>query len=176
MDNIKNISSLIIGVGGNINTSNGLHPIEVGKIAIEEMKNFSIKAYKRSSWYISEPIPKSDQPDFYNCVVIANTYLNEFEVLENLQLIETTLGRKRVNVNGPRSIDLDIISFGNKISKIHRLILPHPRAHLRRFVMEPIAEINPLWLHPVLKINARQILNNLKRQKIKVYKEFKILD
>ena len=168
---MKKISKLIIGVGGNLNSSDGLHPIDVGKKAILKMKSFSIKVQKVSSWYISEPIPKSDQPDFFNCIVLANTYLHEFEVLENLHLIEEALGRLRVKINESRSIDLDLIDFGNKISKCNRLIIPHPRAHLRRFVMEPIAEIDPLWVHPIKKLNAKKILNKLKKQKIKIYEE-----
>ena len=173
---MKKLSKLIIGIGGNLNSSDGLHPVEVGKKAILQIQSSSIKVKKVSSWYISEAIPKSDQPDFFNCIVFANTYLNEFDVLENLHLIEASLGRLRVNINEPRSIDLDLIDFCNKISKCNRLIIPHPRAHLRRFVMEPIAEIDPSWLHPIQKLNAKQILSKLKKQKIKIYKEHKIID
>ena len=173
---MKKLSKIIIGIGGNLNSSDGLHPIEVGKKAILQMKSFSIKVQKVSSWYISEPIPKSDQPDFFNCIVFANTHLNAFNVLDNLHFIEANLGRLRVNINEPRSIDLDLIDFCNKISKCNRLIIPHPRAHLRRFVVEPIAEINPLWFHPIQKLNANQILNKLMKQKIKIYEKHKIID
>ena len=78
---MKKLSKLIIGIGGNLISSDGLHPIEVGKKAILQMQSSSIKVKKVSRWYISEPIPKSDQPDFFNCIVFANTYLNEFDVL-----------------------------------------------------------------------------------------------
>ena len=168
---MKKLSKLIIGIGGNLNSSDGLHPVEVGKKAILQLQSSSIKVKKVSSWYISEPIPKSDQPDFFNCIVFANTYLNEFDVLENLHLIEEGLGRVRVKINEPRSIDLDLIDFCNKIYKCNRLIIPHPRAHLRRFVMEPIAEIDPFWVHPIQKLNAKEILSKLKKQKIKIYEE-----
>ena len=168
---MKKLSKLIIGIGGNLNSSDGLHPVEVGKKAILQIQSSSIKVKKVSSWYVSEPIPKSDQPDFFNCVVFANTYLNEFDVLENLHLIEEVLGRVRGKINESRSIDLDLIDFCNKISKCNRLIVPHPRAHLRRFVMEPIVEIDPLWVHPIEKLNAKEILSKLKKQKIKIYEE-----
>ena len=173
---MKKLSNLIIGIGGNVNSSDGLHPIEVGKKAIVIMQSFSINVKKMSSWYVSEPIPKSVQPNFFNCVVFANTNLNELDVLEKLQLIEITLGRLRVNINEPRSIDLDLIDFNNQISKYDKLTIPHPRAHLRRFVMDPIAEIDPLWIHPILKLNAQQIISKLKDQKIKFYDEHKIID
>ena len=176
MFKMKKISNLIIGIGGNLISSDGLHPIEVGKKAIIQMQSSLINVEKTSSWYISEPIPKSDQPDFFNCIVFANTYLNEFDVLENLHLIETTLGRIRININEPRSIDLDLIDFCNKVSKCNRLIIPHPRAHLRRFVMEPLSEIDPLWVHPIHKLNAKQIVSKLKDQKLKIYQEHKIID
>ena len=170
------LSYLIIGVGGNLHSSDGLHPVEVGKKAIIQMQSSSINVQKVSSWYISEAIPKSDQPDFFNCIVCANTYLNAFDVLENLHSIETTLGRIRININEPRSIDLDLIDFGNKISNCNRLIIPHPRAHLRKFVMEPLSEIDPLWIHPIHKLNAKQIVSTLKEQKIKIYEQYKIID
>jgi len=176
MFKMKKLSKLIIGVGGNLNSSDGLHPIQVGKKAILQMQSFSIKVQKVSSWYVSEPIPISDQPNFFNCIVFANTYLNEFDILKNLHQIEANLGRLRVNINEPRSIDLDLIDFCNRISKDNRLIIPHPRAHLRRFVMEPIAEIDPSWVHPIQKLNAKQILSKLKKQKIKIYEEHKIID
>ena len=173
---MKKLFNLIIGIGGNQNSFDGLHPIEVGKKAIIQIETFSINVTKISSWYISEPIPKSDQPDFFNCIVFANTYLNEFEVLENLHIIEKSLGRIRININEPRSIDLDLIDFGNKIFNSNSLIIPHPRAHLRKFVMEPLAEIDPLWFHPIHKLNAKQIVNKLKDQKIRIYEEHKIID
>ena len=111
---MKRLSKLIIGIGGNLNSSDGLHPVEVGKKAILQIQSFSMKVKKVSSWYISEPIPKSDQPDFFNCVVFANTYLNEFDVLEKLHLIEETLGRVRVKINEPRSIDLEMNAQNNE--------------------------------------------------------------
>ena len=166
---MKKISNLIIGIGGNLISSDGLHPIEVGKKAIIQMQSSLINVEKISSWYISEPIPKSDQPDFFNCIVFANTYLNEFDVLENLHLIETTLGRIRININEPRSIDLDLIDFCNKVSKCNRLIIPHPRAHLRRFVMEPLFEIEKNWVHPILKLSVLEILNQLATQEIELF-------
>ena len=173
---MKELFNLIIGIGGNVHSSDGLHPMQVANKAIKQMNSYSINIQKFSRWYISEPIPKSDQPNFFNCIVFANTILNEFDVLKNLHLIETNLGRLRVKVNEPRSIDLDLIDFSNKILKSDKLIIPHPRAHLRRFVMEPLAEIDPLWIHPILKLGAKQIVSKLKDQNIKVFDEDKIID
>ena len=173
---MRKLYNLIIGIGGNVYSSDGFHPIEIGKKAIMQMQSYSINIEKLSSWYISEAIPKRDQPNFFNCIIFANTYLNEFDVLEKLHLIEANLGRLRIKVNEPRSIDLDLINFCNKISKCDKLIIPHPRAHLRRFVMEPLAEIDPSWIHPILKMSAKQIVSQLGDQNIKIYDEHKIID
>ena len=162
------INTVIIGVGGNINSVDGIHPVEICNKAIRSFHDYSIKVKKQSKWYNSEPIPKSDQPTFFNCVVIASTKLNAHDVLKFLHKIESEFGRRRNKINAPRSIDLDLIDYSNKVCKNKNLIIPHPRAHLRKFVMGPLAEINPDWIHPILKLNVLDILNKLDNQKLKV--------
>ena len=81
-----NQNKIIIGIGGNLYSNNGLHPVEIGQKAIKLMKSMSILMEKQSSWYRTEPIPKSDQPKFYNSVIIATTILNEFDVLSSLHM------------------------------------------------------------------------------------------
>ena len=159
-------NKIIIGVGGNINSDDGSHPIETCNKAINLLQNYSIKVQKQSKWYNSEPIPKSDQPIFFNCVVIATTILNEYYVLKFLHKIESEFGRTRNGINEPRSIDLDLIDYSNKVLNNKNLTLPHPRAHLRKFVMGPLAEIKPDWVHPILKVNVLDILKKLDKQKV----------
>ena len=159
-------NEIIIGVGGNINSEDGMHPIETCNKAICLLKDYSIEVKKQSKWYNSEPIPKSNQPNFFNCVVIAITKSNEYDVLKFLHKIEAEFGRRRNKINEPRSIDLDLIDYSNKVSKNNKLIIPHPRAHLRKFVMGPLAEINPNWIHPILKLSVLEILKELDEQKI----------
>ena len=159
-------NKVIIGVGGNINSEDGIHPVETCNKAINSLQNYSIRVNKQSKWYISEPIPKSDQPNFFNCVVTASTKLNEYDVLKFMHKIEANFGRTRNKINAARSIDLDLIDYSNKVIKSKKLILPHPRAHLRKFVMGPLAEINPDWVHPILKINVLDILKKLDKQKL----------
>ncbi len=166
---------IIIGIGGNIKSKEGAHPIEVAMKAISYFKDYSIKVTNRSSWYETEPIPKSDQPNFFNCIVLANTILNELDVLKSLHAIEHKFGRKRRMVNEPRIIDLDLIDYSNKILTNKEIVIPHPRAHQRRFVMEPLAEIDKTWVHPILKININKILKNLHNQNIKIFNEKEIL-
>ncbi len=159
-------NQIIIGIGGNINSDDGTHPIKVCNKAICSLQEYSIKVKKQSKWYNSEAIPKSDQPNFFNCVVIASTELNEYDVLNYLHKIEAEFGRKRNKINAPRSIDLDLIDYSNKILNNKNLIIPHPRAHLRKFVIGPLAEINPYWIHPILKVNVLDILKKLDNQKL----------
>ena len=159
-------NKVIIGVGGNINSEDGIHPIETCNKAIRSFQNYSIKVKKQSKWYNSEPIPKSDQPNFFNCVVIAITKLNEYDVLKFLHKIEADFGRRRNKINASRTIDLDLIDYSNKVVKNKNIVIPHPRAHLRKFVMGPLAEINPDWIHPVLKVNILDILKKLDNQNL----------
>ena len=166
---------IIIGIGGNLKAIDGTHPIKVAMKAISYFKDYSIKVTNQSSWYETEPIPKSEQPNFFNCIVFANTNLNELDVLKSLHEIEDKLGRKRRIVNEARVIDLDLIDYSNKILISKKIVIPHPRAHQRRFVMEPLAELDKTWVHPILKININKILKNLHDQNIKIFNEKEIL-
>ena len=159
---------IIIGIGGNMYSDDGTHPISIAEKAINYMKDFKIKVKKQSKWYESEPLPKSDQPNFFNCIVFANTLLSELDVLMSLHEIEHKLGRRRNLVNEARVIDLDLIDYSNKILVSKEVILPHPRAHQRRFVMEPLAELDSNWVHPILKMKVNKILIKLNDQKVKL--------
>ena len=165
---------IIIGIGGNIKSKNGEHPIKVALKAIRDFKNYSIYVTNQSSWYETEPVPKSEQPNFFNCIVFANTMLNELDVLKSLHEIEHKLGRRRRVINEARTIDLDLIDYSNKILKTKEIIIPHPRAHQRRFVMEPLAELDKNWVHPILKLNINEILKSLDNQNIKFLLKKKI--
>ena len=163
-----NLQKIIIGIGGNIKSDDGTHPVCVGMKAINLLENYSIQVAKQSSWYETEPIPKSDQPNFFNCIIFANTTLSELDVLKSLHKIEYNLGRRRKVANEARVIDLDLIDYSNKILANDEIIIPHPRAHTRRFVMEPLAELEPNWVHPIFETNVRKILKKLKNQNVKI--------
>ena len=165
-----NIHNIIISIGGNIKSKDGSHPIHVAKKAINCLENYSIQVTNQSSWYETEPIPKSDQPNYFNCVVFAKTTLNELNVLNSLHDIENIFGRRRLTVNEDRVIDLDLIDYSNKILKNKDIIIPHPRAHKRRFVMEPLAELDKNWVHPILNKNVSEILKKLNNQIVHVVK------
>lgn len=98
---------------------------------------------KVSSYYVTKPVGYEDQPDFVNAVCIIETELPAMELLKMLHGIEKTMGRERTIKWGPRTLDLDIIQFGAMLSNAEELTLPHPRAHERKFVLEPWHEIEP---------------------------------
>jgi 2-amino-4-hydroxy-6-hydroxymethyldihydropteridine diphosphokinase len=161
--------NLIIAVGGNITNKQGVHPTKVCDDAINLLQDHKIYIEKQSKWYISEPIPVSSQPKYFNKVIMAKSFLNELEILKILHLIEKKFGRIRKKVNEPRIIDLDLIDCFGLILDNENISIPHPRAHLRRFVMEPLSEINSNWIHPIYKKSVSQILKDLNRQNIQVF-------
>ena len=95
-----------------------------------------------SSYYVTAPVGGPEQPDYVNAVCIIESELPAMDLLSLLQGIEKSLGRVRNERWGPRSIDLDLIQYGGVLSNIPELELPHPRAHERRFVLEPWFEID----------------------------------
>ena len=101
------------------------------------------------------------QPEFLNAVVRIRTPLSPRELLGRVKAIEWSLGRVPTFRNGPRTIDIDILDVRGEVLRSRELVLPHPRMHRRRFVLEPLAEIAPRWRHPVFKKTARQLLSEI---------------
>jgi len=119
-----------------------------------------------SSIYETEPVEFTEQPWFLNCAVALETGKSPHELMTALLGIEEEMGRRRVQTKGPRSIDIDILLFENEIvaSKepdSKELTIPHPAMQERRFVLEPLAEIAPQVLHPVLKKTIRELRDAL---------------
>ena len=160
-------NKFIIAIGSNINSLEGISPIKNCNNAVNELSKFKINIIQKSSWYLSDPIPKSSQPKFYNSVLMCDSNHNANKVLKILQILEKKFGRVRVFKNMPRCIDLDIISFNGNIINSLLLTIPHPRMHLRKFVLLPLFEINSSWSHPLLKKNIIHLLEKVKNQKIK---------
>lgn len=96
-----------------------------------------------SKYYSTAPVGGPEQPDYLNAVCIVESELPAVDLLSLLHGIEKTLGRERIEHWGPRTIDLDLIQYGSLLSNSQELALPHPRAHERRFVLEPWHEIEP---------------------------------
>ena len=116
-----------------------------------------------SGFYETEPVELRDQPWFLNCVVALETSDSPEALLQRALGIEQEMGRLRMKDKGPRSIDIDILLFGNRVVEEQErgLKIPHPAMHQRRFVLEPLAEIAPEALHPLLRKTARELLADL---------------
>ncbi len=156
---------ILIAVGSNLNSKLFGTPIQNCINAIEILKE-KVEIDKISKFYESEPIPKSDQPNYVNGVVSVKTRITPIKLLFELFDIEKFFKRKRNFKNEPRVIDLDLLCYNEISINTDELILPHPRMHLRKFVIKPICDINEEWKHPLLKIDAKKILKTLVNQKI----------
>jgi len=117
------------------------------RAAIDALPLVSVRVKQLSSIYETEPVDYLDQPWFLNCVVEAETELAPHALLEALRSIESQLGSQKQFAKGPRKIDLDILLYGSETIDTPDLQIPHPRMHLRRFVLTPLAEIAPDLKH-----------------------------
>ena len=121
---------------------------------------------KISSLYETEPLGYSNQGWFLNCAVKVTTSMSPEELLEFLQSIEKNLGRVRAIKNGPRTIDLDILFYGNIIINKNSLIVPHPRLQERLFVLEPLLDISPDFAHPIFNKSINELYAVADKSKI----------
>ena len=150
-------NTAFISLGANLKRDKKLSLKENLEIILKTFPKNNIFVKKISNWYKSEPVPLSNQPWFINAVVKVSTNKSPKELLYNLHKIENLFGRKRSVLNASRTIDLDLIDFQGLI-KSDTLILPHPRMHLRLFVLLPMQEIEPNWVHPVLKYSIKKLI------------------
>ena len=131
-------------------------------LALRGMMEASLCVTRVSSIYETEAISHIQQPHFLNMVVeIGNNLPTPEQVMARLLRIEFALGRTREVKDGPRTIDLDLLLYGDLQKDTEFLRLPHPRLHQRRFVLEPLAEVAPRLVHPVLKKSAEELLLNV---------------
>ena len=128
------------------------------RAAIAALGDAGVRVTRVSSFYETEPVDFLEQAWFLNCAVEGETEVPALELLRALRGIEMRMGSKKLVAKGPRLIDLDILLYGAETIETPELQVPHPRMHLRRFVLVPLAEIAPEVVHPVLKMTVAELL------------------
>ena len=152
-----------LNIGSNLNSKYGSR-FENISIAINLLIDSKIKIKKISNFYETPSYPNNNLPKFLNIGLLVdfdNNYINLFNIIKK---IEKKLGRIKSKKNDPRIIDIDIIDFKSEVKLTNELILPHPKCHLRNFVLFPILQIDPNWSHPILKKNVQYLINNLSQK------------
>ena len=152
-----------LNIGSNLDSKHGSRYDSIS-IAIKLLMDSKIKVKEISNFYETPSYPNNNFPKFLNVGLIIEYKNKLFNLFKIINQIEKKLGRTKAKKNDPRIIDIDIIDFKGEIKKTKELILPHPRCHLRNFVLFPILEIDPNWFHPILKKNAQYLINNLSQK------------
>jgi len=145
-----------IGLGSNIGDKLG-----TCRRAIEMLSKDN-RIIKVSSFYCTEPVGYANQEDFVNAVVEIETQLSPTALLARCHVIEDALGRSRLVQWGPRTVDLDILLYGDQVINNVELTIPHPLLSTRAFVLVPLSEIAPETVHPILKTSVAQLFYSLR--------------
>ena len=144
-----------LGLGSNLGDRK-----EFLNMACNQLRSEVIREFRASSIYESEPLLKIPQPKFFNMVVCGLTVHSPHELLKKCQQIEISSGRIRRERWGSREIDIDILSYGSRIIHNDDLVIPHPEIENRSFVLMPMLELSPEWLHPETGITIRKLWEN----------------
>jgi len=148
--------AVIIALGSNLPGPMGWPGAQL-EAALKRLRAEGFRLLARSSWWRSAAWPNPANPDYLNGLAIVETPLGPRETLDVLLRIEAGFGRRRGLANDPRTLDLDLIAHGRTVMETPDLVLPHPRAAERLFVMGPLAQVAPGWTHPVLGLSAQAL-------------------
>jgi 2-amino-4-hydroxy-6-hydroxymethyldihydropteridine diphosphokinase len=150
---------ILIAIGANLPGRDGASPLATCRAAAEALRALpGLRLLGVSAWYRSAPIPPSGQPDYVNGVAALEGSAEPAGLLAGLQAIEARAGRVRGLPNAARTLDLDIIDLNGLVRDAPDPVLPHPRAHLRGFVLLPLADVAPAWVHPRLTVGVAALL------------------
>lgn len=135
--------------------------------ALEKLQARDLRLLRASSLYETEPMGLREQPWFLNQVAEFETELFPLQLLRRVHRVENALGRRRVVLNGPRTVDIDILLYGNSVVNAPDLTIPHPRYRERRFVLEPLAELNPALKDPETRQPVSALLDAVRAQNVR---------
>jgi len=150
-------NTVFIGIG--TNRDNRKENCETAVRIIASHKDTAI--IKKSSLYETDAWGEGSPDNFLNCVAKIKTGKNVFDFFSLLQLTENKISKQKEGFWGPRNIDIDLLFFGQEIINEPELKVPHPFLHLRRFVIEPLSEIAPDFIHPIINQSIKVLLKNL---------------
>ena len=153
------------------NLGNKRKNIELAKF---KLQNNKIEIIRSSNSYETLSWPNKKNPKFINIVLKIKTFLSPYKLLKTCHIIEKELGRKIIKKNEPRTCDIDIIDYDQKIIRNNNnqnLTLPHPKMHLRTFVLLPLFEITQKWVHPEKKIKIKKLINSLNIKDLRTIKQ-----
>ena len=152
---------ILVGIGSNLAAPGYRSPQNTAMAAVARLPAIGAAIVARSPWYLSEPVPASDQPWFVNGVAEVATEMPPEELLARLLALEAQYGRERGTRDAARTLDLDLLDYDGRKCSTPDLVLPHPRLHERRFVLAPLCDIVPDWRHPRLGLTAAELLAGL---------------
>ncbi len=158
---------ILIGIGANLPSDAG-SPRETCEAALVHLGRLGAAVTARSPWYESAPVPPSDQPWYVNGVASVQTTLSPAGLLAALHLTEAAFGRVRTSVNAARSLDLDLLAYNDEVREVGAPRLPHPRLQDRAFVLYPLRDLAPGWIHPILGETAADLAARLPPQGIRL--------
>ncbi len=158
---------ILIAIGANLPGPRGETALQTCMQAVAALKRLpGLKFQSSSNWYRTAPVPASDQPDYCNGVVRLEGDVAPAVLLSMLQEIENKFGRERSVKDAARTLDIDIIDLNGTIRALPDPVLPHPRAHLRAFVLRPILDVAPGWVHPTFRRSVTSLMVDLPAQAI----------
>jgi 2-amino-4-hydroxy-6-hydroxymethyldihydropteridine diphosphokinase len=161
---------ILVGIGANLPGRDGVTPLETCQWAVQQLAALpGLHVDAVSPWYVTMPMPPSGQPPYINAMVRLSIEPHAAEpdpsvLLAALQAIEAEAGRVRGEPNAARTLDLDIIAIDGMVRMAPDPVLPHPRAHLRAFVLVPLLDVARGWVHPVEGVGAVELLRRLPDQ------------
>jgi 2-amino-4-hydroxy-6-hydroxymethyldihydropteridine diphosphokinase len=163
MKHLVRNKSILVAIGANLPGPDATAPLDTCRAAaaaLAAVPDMRLEAV--SGWYETEPVPPSGQPNYVNGVArlahVPGATVSPETLLAELQAIETRFGRRRAEANAARTLDLDLIDMEGLTRDAPDPILPHPRAHLRAFVLLPLLDVAPDWVHPGTGRSGRALL------------------
>jgi len=160
---------ILVAIGANLPGPAGEPPLAVCRkaaAALDTLPGMRLRGLSR--WYLTAPVPASDQPDYVNAIAHLQGTADPASLLTAMLEIEAKAGRQRGVRNAARTLDLDLIDMDGLLRRGPDPVLPHPRAHERGFVLWPLRDVAPGWVHPVLHRRVDALIDALPLQQVRV--------